>query len=243
VTTPGGNFIRARHINGTLPTDERAKALRWLGAAQQQQVRVITNARCLQEGLDVPAVDGVMFADVRNSITDIIQTIGRVLRPAPGKNLRLSCSSPSPCPPTATTTPNLALSAFAQVWAVLRRPTRARLPGWATTSDRAVRTVVNGRMYAARGSERVQFVLPDGVDEAALQLRLVQEVGSAWRSSTSPCRTGRTTTRASGSPANTSHRGIGIGEWAFKQRLARSHGRLSTDRAARLERIPAVLGP
>jgi superfamily II DNA or RNA helicase len=236
VTTPGGNFIRARHINGTMPTDERATALRWLGAAQQQQVRVITNARCLQEGLDVPAVDGVMFADVRNSITDIIQTIGRVLRPAPGKTFGYVLV-PVTLPADGDDDTNLALSAFSQVWAVLRglREHDARL---GEDLDRAVRTVVNGRMYAARGSERVQFVLPDGVDEAALQLRLVQEVGSAWEKFYLALQDWAHDHPGKRIARNTSHRGIGVGEWAFKQRLARSHGRLAADRAARLERIP-----
>ncbi|MEN3309854.1 MAG: hypothetical protein V7603_6056 [Micromonosporaceae bacterium] len=236
VTTPGGNFIRARHVNGRVPAAERAELMRWLGSPQPQQVRVITNSRCCTEGVDVPAVDGVVIADARNSITDIAQTAGRVLRPAPGKTFGYVIL-PVTLPADGDDDTNLALTKFAQVWAVLKalREHDARL---GEDLDRAVRTVVNGRMYAGQGSERVLFVLPDGVDEAALQLRLVQEVGSAWEKFYLTLQDWALDHPGKRIARNTSHRGIGIGEWAFKQRLARSHGRLSADRIARLERIP-----
>jgi predicted helicase len=236
VHTPGGHFVRARHVNGQLPAAARAETMRWLGRAQDGQVRVVTNARCLTEGVDVPSVDGVLFADPRNSVTDIIQAVGRVLRPAPGKT-HGTVIVPVTLPDDGDDDTALAVSAFSQVWAVLKG-LRAHDSRLGEEIDRAARTVVGGRMYARRGSERIRFVVPDGVDEAILQLRLVQEVGCAWERfyltaqdwahSHPERRLGR----------NTSHRSVGIGEWACKQRSARSHGQLSAERIRRLEQIP-----
>ncbi|UCG22522.1 MAG: hypothetical protein JSU80_09425, partial [Deltaproteobacteria bacterium] len=43
---------------------------------------IITNAKCLSEGVDVPAIDAVLFADTKRSAVDIVQASGRALRPA-----------------------------------------------------------------------------------------------------------------------------------------------------------------
>ncbi|MEV4212515.1 Helicase associated domain protein [Micromonospora sp. NPDC049662] len=235
VKTPGGRFLRAKHTNGQMPTSKRAEMMQWLGS-DAGQVRLISSARCLQEGVDVPAVDGIMFADARNSVTDIIQIVGRVLRSAPGKTFGYVII-PVTLPADGDDDTNLALSSFAQVWAVLKglREHDSRL---GDDLDRAARTVVNGRMYAGRGSDRVQFILPDGVEEAPLQLRFVQEVGSAWERFYLATKDWAAEHPGKRLARNTSHLGAGIGEWAFKQRLARKHGRLSVDRIARLERIP-----
>ena len=49
--------------------------------------RVLTNARCLSEGVDVPALDAVLFLTPRGSQVDVVQSVGRVMRKAPGKEL------------------------------------------------------------------------------------------------------------------------------------------------------------
>ena len=46
---------------------------------------MLSNARCLSEGVDVPALDAVMFLSPRKSQVDIVQSVGRVMRLAPGK--------------------------------------------------------------------------------------------------------------------------------------------------------------
>ena len=47
--------------------------------------RILTNARCLTEGVDVPNLDAVLFLNPRNSMVDVIQAVGRVMRRAEGK--------------------------------------------------------------------------------------------------------------------------------------------------------------
>ena len=49
------------------------------------QCRILTNVRCLSEGVDVPSLDAVMFLSARNSQVDVVQSVGRVMRRASGK--------------------------------------------------------------------------------------------------------------------------------------------------------------
>jgi len=74
------------HVDGTMNALKRQNALDWLKSDfPEGQCRVLSNARCLSEGIDVPALDAVVFFDTRESIVDIVQSVGRVMRKAPGK--------------------------------------------------------------------------------------------------------------------------------------------------------------
>ncbi|HEY5894486.1 MAG TPA: Helicase associated domain protein [Chthoniobacterales bacterium] len=70
------------HVNGTMPTARREHEMRDFRAAARA---VMSNARCLTEGVDVPAVDMVAFLSPRRSRVDIVQATGRAMRLAPGK--------------------------------------------------------------------------------------------------------------------------------------------------------------
>lgn len=74
--------ITSRHVDGTMGAIERNDALAWLAADADdpQECRVITNVRCLSEGVDVPALDAVLFLSARNSQVDVVQSVGRVMR-------------------------------------------------------------------------------------------------------------------------------------------------------------------
>jgi predicted helicase len=77
---------RVRHVDGTFNALERNTRLDWLRAeVPDGSCRILTNARCLSEGVDVPALDAVMFLSPRKSIVDVVQSVGRVMRKAPGK--------------------------------------------------------------------------------------------------------------------------------------------------------------
>ncbi len=76
----------AEHVDGSFNVMLRNDRLDWLKADTKGNVcRILTNARCLSEGVDVPALDAVMFLNPRDSIVDVVQSIGRVMRKAPGK--------------------------------------------------------------------------------------------------------------------------------------------------------------
>ena len=74
--------IEARHVDGSMGAAERADALSWLSEepADPEECRVLTNVRCLSEGVDVPALDAVLFLSSRSSQVDVVQSVGRVMR-------------------------------------------------------------------------------------------------------------------------------------------------------------------
>ncbi len=76
------------HVDGTFNALRRNKKLDWLKADTNEAgkvCRILSNARCLSEGVDVPALDAVLFLNPRNSVVDVVQSVGRVMRKAPGK--------------------------------------------------------------------------------------------------------------------------------------------------------------
>jgi superfamily II DNA or RNA helicase len=71
------------HVNGEQKSSERKQIIRSFRDAVQA---LVTNARCLTEGIDVPAVDMVAFIDPRHSRVDIAQATGRAMRKPCGSN-------------------------------------------------------------------------------------------------------------------------------------------------------------
>lgn len=78
--------IDIRHVDGSFNALEKKECINWLKEdVEDGNCRILTNARCLSEGVDVPALDAVMFLNPRSSMVDIIQSVGRVMRKAEGK--------------------------------------------------------------------------------------------------------------------------------------------------------------
>lgn len=79
--------VESDHVNGSMPATERQQKLAWMKSVPTSgtDCRIITNVKCLSEGVDVPSLDAVMFLSARNSQVDIVQSVGRVMRRAEGK--------------------------------------------------------------------------------------------------------------------------------------------------------------
>ena len=75
-----------QHVDGQNHALERKARIDWLKGSSDQSCRILSNARCLSEGIDVPALDAVLFMSERKSMVDIVQAVGRVMRKAAGKN-------------------------------------------------------------------------------------------------------------------------------------------------------------
>jgi predicted helicase len=76
-----------RHVDGTYNALKRNNELDWLkGELEPNECRILSNARCLSEGVDVPALDAVLFLNPRNSVVDVVQSVGRVMRKAKDKD-------------------------------------------------------------------------------------------------------------------------------------------------------------
>jgi superfamily II DNA or RNA helicase len=76
---PTGN-LKADFVSGKMATSVRGDKLKSLKGIGPGEIGLLSNARCLSEGIDVPALDGVAFVDPKNSQVDIIQAVGRAIR-------------------------------------------------------------------------------------------------------------------------------------------------------------------
>ncbi len=77
--------ITIDHVDGTMNCKDRLEKLEKLNEFQPNTCKVLSNARCLSEGVDVPALDSVIFFDGKSAMVDIIQAVGRVMRKAKNK--------------------------------------------------------------------------------------------------------------------------------------------------------------
>ncbi len=74
------------HVDGTYNILLRNSLLDWLKSdSGPNSCRILSNARCLSEGVDVPSLDAVIFLNPRDSVIDVVQSVGRVMRKSPGK--------------------------------------------------------------------------------------------------------------------------------------------------------------
>ena len=76
--------VASFHVSGAMPTSTRDAQVR---AFLDTAPSLLTNARCLTEGVDVPEIDCILFADPKTSKVDIVQACGRALRLSDGKQL------------------------------------------------------------------------------------------------------------------------------------------------------------
>ncbi len=109
-----------QHVDGQHHALERKARIEWLKGSANGSCRILSNARCLSEGIDVPALDAVLFMNPRNSHVDIVQAVGRVMRKAEGKEygyIVLPVAVPADVDPATALDDN---KRFAAVWSVLR---------------------------------------------------------------------------------------------------------------------------
>ena len=108
------------HVDGQHHALERKARIEWLKGDAEGTCRILSNARCLSEGIDVPALDAVLFMSPKNSQVDIVQAVGRAMRKARGKEygyIVLPIAVPAGVSAAAALDDN---ERFAAVWSVLR---------------------------------------------------------------------------------------------------------------------------
>lgn len=117
---PTDFICETKHVDGTDHALNRKARLDWLKGDVDGGCRILSNARCLSEGIDVPALDAILFMTSRKSYVDIIQAVGRVMRKAPGKQygyIVLPVAIPDGVDPADALDDN---ERFSTVWGVLR---------------------------------------------------------------------------------------------------------------------------
>lgn len=108
------------HVDGGMNILIRNSEIDWLKTGEPGQCRVLSNVRCLSEGVDLPALDAVIFLNPRKSQVDIVQSVGRVMRKTPGKKygyIILPVAIPAGASPEEALADN---DRFRVVWEVLQ---------------------------------------------------------------------------------------------------------------------------
>jgi hypothetical protein len=105
-------------ISGAMNTGDRRKLLTQLRLDGVDRHAILTNARCLTEGVDVPSLDGVAFIDPRSSQVDIIQAVGRAIRKSKNKEIG-TIVLPVLIPTDSDAEDAIEDTTFKPIWAIL----------------------------------------------------------------------------------------------------------------------------
>ena len=177
-TKPDGELL-TNHVSGAMPTNERNKNLQALGNIADDQRYILSNARCLSEGVDVPALDGVAFIDPRNSEIDIVQAVGRAIRLSKGKAIG-SIIIPVFIEDQEDPDEVLNSSPFKKVWAVVNA-LRSHDEGLGEELDQLRQTM--GKRGTVGKSDKIVLDLPTTIThkfESALNAKIIESTTASW---------------------------------------------------------------
>lgn len=229
-------------IVGTTAAPTRRTILtRLAGACGPGVVRVVTAARCLREGVDVCAVDAVLFASPRSSTVEIVQAVGRALRIHPGKE-RGTIILPLLLPPgNQDDDEQLTASQYAHVWKVLRA-LNSHDPRISETLVRPLRPLRDDGRRGQRVEARelpAWLHLVGGIDPQTILSRLVSAETPHWdrmyQTLAEVVEELGSAHRVKGSHV---HAGRALGAWVVDQRHNYHRGVLAPARAELLAQVP-----
>ena len=175
---PSGEVV-ASHVAGDMPTSKRNQNLQALGYVKDSQRYVLANARCLSEGVDVPALDGIAFIDPRQSEIDIVQAVGRAIRLSDGKELG-TIVIPVFITESDDADEVLNSSPFKAVWRVVNA---LRSHDEQLGEELDYLRMQLGKRGTAGKPEKIIFDLPEMINqsfEKALETRLLERTAASW---------------------------------------------------------------
>ena len=228
------------YVCGEMPTGQR-DALLWRFRHLEAGTRgLLSNARCLAEGVDVPAIDGVTFIDPRRSTIDIIQAVGRAIRRSPDKNLGIVVL---PVFVSDDEDPQMALedSSFKPVWDVLKA-LRAHDEILAEELDALRRRLGREKGVAVGRPGKIEFDLPAKVSEEfarAFDVRLVLRTTTSWEFWFGLLERFVEREGHARVPHRHEEDGFNLGSWVDNQRYARKgHRKVEPEGHRRLDALP-----
>lgn len=229
--TVNGMTVRGFAVDGTMADSDRRAILDDLRSTPASHVTVVSSAGCLREGVDVPAVDAIVFVDPRASVVSIIQSIGRALRPHPDKTLA-NIVVPLVLDPSGDDQEQLADSAYRHIWRVLRG-LRIHDDRVGHALDRAHRSA-----GASAGGDTISEIDAEwltvlGDNPGAVMTRLLERTSATWE-----FYFGQLLARVAGcGSAAMITAGDRLGGWIVLQRILYRDEMIDPDRAKRLESV------
>ncbi|EIC28452.1 DEAD/DEAH box helicase [Methylomicrobium album] len=229
-------------VSGAMATDKRRQKLDYLKGLGHNQRGLITNARCLSEGVDVPSLDGVAFIDPKNSQVDIVQAVGRAIRLSEDKKFG-TIVIPVFIEQGDNAIASIEASNFKPVWEVLNA-FKAHDEVLSQQLD-MLRTELgrkSGSKVNPQDLSKITIDLPASVDNDfgdSLRTHLVEQSTAPWNywyglleiyaqnhgNASPPC-------------FYITADGFKLGIWVSKQRTYQSKNLLGQDRMVRLEALP-----
>ena len=223
-----------------MPTIARRQKLKRLKNVGSDEIGLLSNARCLSEGVDVPALDGVAFIDPRSSEIDIIQSVGRAIRLSENKTMG-TIVIPVFIEQTDDAEEALEASEFKPIWDVLEA-LKSHDDRLSDELDqlRIELGAKTKRSVGASDLTKIVFDLPTSVNEdfaQSLRAYLVAQTTESWMfwygllkafiKEHGHCRV------PSGYKTDDGYR---LGQWVANQRTAKDT--MDPDRRQRLEALP-----
>jgi superfamily II DNA or RNA helicase len=234
------DHLYARHVSGEMTHATRARILDRLAAQPEDGWSVVSCARCLSEGVDVPAVDAVMFAHPKDSAVDIVQAVGRALRKHPDTNGPSTIIVPIPVPDSDGEVGDLEAGDFRTLWQVVRALRAHDEPfGVELDRQRSKNSVDNPQLPA-----RITVVMPPGTSQNIidqLSVLLVRQTTSSWWEGYGHANDfyrvhGHLDVPGTHATAS----GFRLGTWIINARQHQRKGWLSPDRTAALDEIAMI---
>ena len=172
--------IWSEHVSGEMTSGHRDRLLLRFRDLEPEERGLLSNARCLGEGVDVPSIDGIAFIDPRRSTIDIVQALGRAIRKSAEKRVGTIVL---PVFLSANEDPDQVLneSAFRHVWDVLKA-LRAHDETFGEELDE-LRRRLGAQRGAPRRPDKIKLDLPRtvGADFArAFDVWLVERTTASW---------------------------------------------------------------
>ncbi|MFF6888600.1 Helicase associated domain protein [Streptomyces sp. NPDC012421] len=230
-------------IHGDMAPDVRASVLGHLRTPPAGGWTVVANARLLGEGVDVPALDTILFAHPKSSAVDIVQAVGRALRRHPDPPGPSTVIVPLIVPEQDGDIGDLEPGDYATLWQVVRALRAHDEPlGFALDHQRSHRSVSNPQLPS-----KITIELPRGTSQDILtqvQLMLVRQTTSPWWDGFAAATDFHAEHGHLDIPLR--HKtadGIRVGQWLVKARQFRRRGWLPADRIEALERLGVVWDP
>ena len=229
----------SEHVSGAMTSGQRDRLLVRFRNLAPGEWGLLSNARCLGEGVDVPAIDGIAFVDPRSSTIDIIQALGRAIRKAPDKRVGTIVLPVF----IADDDPDQALndSTFKNVWDVLKA-LRAHDEALGEELDE-LRRALGRQASPPRRPEKIKLDLPAARVGAAFaeafNTRLVEQTTATWDYwfgllSAYVSRTGNSRVPTHYIEPS----GYKLGQCVASQRSSHNRGELSDARAQQLADLP-----